>query len=206
MSARANATRRAAFLAPIPSLSLCFFIFRSPFWSSIPLTRMVSADFLPKHFTLDWYRQLFRDASIWDSFLNSLLVAVAAVVLALTLGLLAALALDRADFPGKSIFRRLVLLPLILPGIITGLSLLHVCRLCRHFNSASSPFSSAMAPRSSPSPPPNSSPACKKWIARRKKPLSTSAPHLANLLACHASQSQALSHRRRTPHLHPLHG
>ena len=39
-------------------------------------------------------------------------------------GLLAALALDRADFPGKALFRRLVLLPLILPGIITGLSML----------------------------------------------------------------------------------
>jgi len=34
------------------------------------------------------------------------------------------LALDRANFPGKAVFRRLVLLPLILPGIITGLSLL----------------------------------------------------------------------------------
>jgi len=82
--------------------------------------------FPPRHFTLGWYRQLFADAAIWDSVLNSLLVALAAVVLSLTLGLLAALALDRADFPGKSIFRRLVLLPLILPGIITGLSLLMV--------------------------------------------------------------------------------
>jgi spermidine/putrescine transport system permease protein len=80
--------------------------------------------FPPRHFTLDWYRQLFADAAIWDSVLNSLLVALGAVALSLTLGLLAALALDRADFPGKSIFRRLVLLPLILPGIITGLSLL----------------------------------------------------------------------------------
>jgi len=80
--------------------------------------------FPPRHFTLDWYRQLFADAAIWDSVLNSLLVALAAAVLSLTLGLLAALALDRADFPGKSVFRRLVLLPLILPGIITGLSLL----------------------------------------------------------------------------------
>src|SRR5271169_6099764 len=80
--------------------------------------------FPPKHFTFAWYQQLFQDASIWDSFLNSLLVALAAVALALTIGLLAALALDRADFPGKSVFRRLVLLPLILPGIITGLSLL----------------------------------------------------------------------------------
>jgi len=46
------------------------------------------------------------------------------VAIALGLGLPAALALDRAEFPGKALFRRLVLLPLILPGIITGLSLL----------------------------------------------------------------------------------
>jgi spermidine/putrescine transport system permease protein len=80
--------------------------------------------FPPSQLTLSWYRELFADASIWDSVLNSLLVAAGAVALSLTLGLLAALALDRADFPGKSIFRRVVLLPLILPGIITGLSLL----------------------------------------------------------------------------------
>jgi spermidine/putrescine transport system permease protein len=80
--------------------------------------------FPPKEFTLDWYRQGFADGPLWTSVLNSLLVAAGAVALSLVLGLLAALALDRADFPGKSVFRRLVLLPLILPGIITGLSLL----------------------------------------------------------------------------------
>ena len=80
--------------------------------------------FPPRHLTLDWYRQLFADGAIWDAVQNSLMVAAASVVLALTLGLLAALALDRANFPGKALFRRLVLLPLILPGIITGLSLL----------------------------------------------------------------------------------
>ncbi len=80
--------------------------------------------FPPRHLTLNWYAQLFRDSSIWDSVLNSIKVAAGAVVLSLTLGLLAALALDRAVFPGKALFRRLVLLPLILPGIITGLSLL----------------------------------------------------------------------------------
>lgn len=80
--------------------------------------------FPPRHFTLAWYRQLFGDSAIWDSVVNSLIVAAASVALSLTLGLLAALALDRANFPGKALFRRLVLLPLILPGIITGLSLL----------------------------------------------------------------------------------
>jgi spermidine/putrescine transport system permease protein len=80
--------------------------------------------FPPRHLTLNWYRQLFGDGAIWTSVLNSLIVAACSVALSLTLGLLAALALDRASFPGKSLFRRLVLLPLILPGIITGLSLL----------------------------------------------------------------------------------
>jgi spermidine/putrescine transport system permease protein len=80
--------------------------------------------FPPSGWTLDWYRQLFADASLWDAVLNSVMVAAVAVAIALGLGLPAALALDRSQFPGKALFRRLVLLPLILPGIITGLSLL----------------------------------------------------------------------------------
>ncbi len=80
--------------------------------------------FPPRGLTLDWYRQLFGDGALWDTVANSLLVAVVAVAIALALGLPAALALDRTAFPGKALFRRLLLLPLILPGIITGLSLL----------------------------------------------------------------------------------
>jgi spermidine/putrescine transport system permease protein len=80
--------------------------------------------FPPHDLTLAWYRLLAADRPLWDTVANSFLVAVAAVALALAFGLPAALALDRASFPGKNLFRRLVLLPLILPGIITGLSLL----------------------------------------------------------------------------------
>jgi spermidine/putrescine transport system permease protein len=80
--------------------------------------------FPPRNLTLDWYRTLFADGAIWESVGNSLLVSACAVGIALGLGIPAALALDRAHFPGKALFRRLVLLPLILPGIITGLSLL----------------------------------------------------------------------------------
>jgi spermidine/putrescine transport system permease protein len=80
--------------------------------------------FPPRDLTLNWYRILLQDEAIWVSVQNSLIVAVAAVGIALGFGIPAALALDRADFPGKAVFRRLVLLPLILPGIITGLSIL----------------------------------------------------------------------------------
>jgi len=85
--------------------------------------------FPPHHLTLAWYRILFSDGPIWDSVLNSLEVAFAAMAISLAFGVPAALALDRAQFPGKAIFRRLVLLPLILPGIITGLSLLMLFNL-----------------------------------------------------------------------------
>ncbi|MGA8539434.1 MAG: ABC transporter permease, partial [Terriglobales bacterium] len=85
--------------------------------------------FPPHDLTLNWYRILFNDGAIWDSVLNSLIVAAAAMFIALLFGIPAALALDRAQFPGKALFRRLVLLPLILPGIITGLSLLMLFRV-----------------------------------------------------------------------------
>jgi spermidine/putrescine transport system permease protein len=85
--------------------------------------------FPPHHLTLDWYRILFADGAIWDAVLNSLQVALAAMIISLALGIPAALALDRVQFPGKALFRRIVLLPLILPGIITGLSLLMLFNL-----------------------------------------------------------------------------
>ena len=80
--------------------------------------------FPPSTWTLDWYRQLFVDSALWEAVRNSAIVAAVAVCISLGIGLPAALALDRAEFPGKALFRRIVLLPLILPGIITGLSLL----------------------------------------------------------------------------------
>src|SRR5258705_731669 len=67
--------------------------------------------FPPRDLTLAWYRLLFADEAIWTSVLNSLLVAFAAVIISLGFGVPAALALNRANFPGKALFRRLVLLP-----------------------------------------------------------------------------------------------
>jgi spermidine/putrescine transport system permease protein len=87
--------------------------------------------FPPRNLTLNWYRMLAQDDAIWVSVENSLIVAVAAVGIALGFGIPAALALDRTDFPGKAVFRRLVLLPLILPGIITGLSILMLVNVAR---------------------------------------------------------------------------
>jgi spermidine/putrescine transport system permease protein len=80
--------------------------------------------FPPQHWTLDWYRTLFADSAMWTAVGNSAIVAVSTVVLSMLIGFPAAYALDRYSFPGKGAFQRLVLLPLIVPGVITGISLL----------------------------------------------------------------------------------
>ena len=80
--------------------------------------------FPPQHLTLGWYRVLFADAAMWAAVENSVIVAVAAVGIAIVIGFPAAYAFDRFSFPGRPLLRRLVLLPLIVPGIITGISTL----------------------------------------------------------------------------------
>src|SRR3977135_3431360 len=124
MSVTTVTTRQAPILATYSTLVFAFIYVPIIVLIVYSFNRDGVGGFPPRHLTFDWYRQLFADGAIWTSVLNSLIVAACSVALSLTLGLLAALALDRASFPGKSLFRRLVLLPLILPGIITGLSLL----------------------------------------------------------------------------------
>lgn len=74
--------------------------------------------------TLHWYELLFQHEQILESIVNSVYVAVGVTLLGIAFGLPAAIALDRYAFPGKEAFRRIVLLPVALPGVITGVSLL----------------------------------------------------------------------------------
>ena len=74
--------------------------------------------------TLRWYSEVLDDTQILRALTNSVMVAIGSVALSVLFGLPAAIALDRYDFPGKTLFRRLVMLPIVLPGVITGVSLL----------------------------------------------------------------------------------
>jgi len=74
--------------------------------------------------TLRWYQELFRDRGLLTAFLHTILIGLAAVTVAVVLGVSGAFFVTRVHFPGKGVFRTLVLLPYILPGIIMGISLL----------------------------------------------------------------------------------
>jgi spermidine/putrescine transport system permease protein len=74
--------------------------------------------------TLRWYEELFRDGGLLAALGHTVLIGLSAVVAAVVLGVSGAFFLTRVRFPGKQVFRTLVLLPYILPGIIMGISLL----------------------------------------------------------------------------------
>ncbi|EKK7719977.1 ABC transporter permease [Cronobacter sakazakii] len=80
--------------------------------------------FPPQGFTLRWFEVAAQHADILESVTLSLKVATLATLLALVLGTLAAAALWRREFFGKSAVSLLLLLPIALPGIITGIALL----------------------------------------------------------------------------------
>ena len=80
-------------------------------------------------FTLDWYRKLWGNSDLIAAIGNSFYVATFATVLTLVVGVPAAMVLHKFNFPGKSIFRRLILLPITLPGIVTGISMLNMFKL-----------------------------------------------------------------------------
>jgi len=74
--------------------------------------------------TLRWFTAVAHDRGLLGAAMASLKLAVLATGLALVVGVPGAFVLDRLEFPGKTAFERLVLLPLILPGIITGVAML----------------------------------------------------------------------------------
>ena len=74
-------------------------------------------------FTIDWYVKAFNDPGIRAAFGNSIQAAVGATLLSLILGSLLALAVSRYHFFGRETIAFIVILPLALPGIVTGLAL-----------------------------------------------------------------------------------
>ena len=72
-----------------------------------------------------WYAELFNDAPLVESALISLRLAVVSATIATLLGTLAALTLARfARFRGRLLFSAMIYAPLVMPEVITGLSLL----------------------------------------------------------------------------------
>lgn len=75
-------------------------------------------------FTLEWYGKLLHNENLHRAIWNSLLVSLSATLVASILGTLAALALTRYRFRGRSTVTGLIFLPMAIPEVVMGTSLL----------------------------------------------------------------------------------
>jgi spermidine/putrescine transport system permease protein len=75
-------------------------------------------------FSTRWYSDLIHNHNALQAFRNTLKVAIAATVVATIIGTLAALALTRFRFRGRAGYSTLVFVSLVMPEVVTGISLL----------------------------------------------------------------------------------
>jgi spermidine/putrescine transport system permease protein len=116
---------RASF-SVLTATSLGFFLLY------LPLVTMVISSVLvpsngpgtPLQFGFSYYFLVFQDADLLNALALSFVVAVCSTSVATVLGTMGALALERKDFAGKKLFTALSVLPLVMPELVMGLSLL----------------------------------------------------------------------------------
>jgi putative spermidine/putrescine transport system permease protein len=77
----------------------------------------------PPGLTLDWFPKAIENEAAREAFLTSIKAGLAATAIAIVLGTLAALAVARHRFFGRETISFLVVLPIALPGIVTGVAI-----------------------------------------------------------------------------------
>ncbi len=94
-------------------------------------TEEASFKFPPPGLTTEWFGVAARNPDIREALTLSLEVAAVATVIALVMGTLAAGAVWRSRFFGRETFSLVIVLPIALPGIITGIALRSAVNLAR---------------------------------------------------------------------------
>ncbi len=75
-------------------------------------------------FTLNWYNVLFHDDLVMLAMRNTMIIAVISTICATVIGTLAALAMQRYRFPGYNLSDTLMYIPIVIPEVVMGISLL----------------------------------------------------------------------------------
>lgn len=80
----------------------------------------------PSGFTTEWWGKAFQNEGVREALVTSIGVATVATLVALILGTLLSFALGRYTFFGRESISLLIVLPIALPGIVTGIALNNV--------------------------------------------------------------------------------
>jgi spermidine/putrescine transport system permease protein len=106
-----------------PIVLVVLFSFNSNQYASFPITG----------WTLSWYRQVFGDPVIQDALRTTLSVGYKVTIISVVLGTVAAFPLVRSGLRFPAAFRVAMTLPIMIPGILIGISLLILFKQVFHF-------------------------------------------------------------------------
>ena len=77
-------------------------------------------------FTFNWYKTLFHNTDLLEAFGNTLIIAGVSTVVSTVIGTISALGLYKYNFPMKKLINGLIYIPIVIPEIVLGISLLSV--------------------------------------------------------------------------------
>ena len=123
----ATVSQRVGYYGLRIGCGLVFFFLVAPVLVIIPLSFNQDPFFTypMAGYSLRWYEEIFGDGPLsilWQrSFVNSLLIALCSTLLATVLGTLAALGLNRAEFPFKSTVIAILISPMIVPIVVIAI-------------------------------------------------------------------------------------
>ena len=80
-------------------------------------------------FTFDWYKELFNNKTLLEALYNTLIVAFVSTIISTIIGTISAYALKKYNFPFKNIILELLYIPIVIPEIVLGISLLAIYTL-----------------------------------------------------------------------------
>lgn len=84
-----------------------------------------------ENFTLNWYKNLLQNTDLINAFINTLIVALTSTIISTIIGTICAIALKKYEFPLKNIINKLLYIPIVIPEIVLGISLLSIYTLTK---------------------------------------------------------------------------
>jgi len=84
-----------------------------------------------KSFTTNWYKVLFTNKDLLEAFINTMIIAITSTIISTIIGTISAVGLNKYNFKGEGLIQKLIYIPIVIPEIVLGISLLSVYTLMK---------------------------------------------------------------------------
>ena len=82
-------------------------------------------------FTFEWYKTMLTNTDLLEAFANTLIIAITSTIASTIIGTIGAVGLYKYNFPFKGLINKLIYIPIVIPEIVLGISLLSIYTLMK---------------------------------------------------------------------------